>query len=293
MQSQQAANPHAVGGSLEALCRRLPPFPPLANQLIDLFSCADACIHTAETLIRSDGVFSGELLRLANSAEFAAREPFEEVTPAVLYLGFERVRSVIRRVTYARLMKDSVQHPFTLEIHRGNLATAFLCEQLFKAYGEADAIDGFCPYSLGLYLKIGSTALLRAYPKEYPRFLCSRLPREAELLVQEQARFRFSHVTVSTFLVKQWGFPEAFQALVEGHTKPIIEESPLSPAGASRLAWRMAGSLGFSCLKGFSFPQFEELQSCCPAEPRISLPSSAADWQSAIQQHLEALKITK
>jgi len=194
MQTQAATNTASHCCSLELLCRRLPPFPPLANQLIDLFSSPNACIHTAETLIRSDGVFSGELLRLANSAEFSAREPFEEVAPAVLYLGFERVRSVIRRVTYARLMKDQSQHPFSVEIHRGNLASAFLCERLYKAYGNQEEIEGFCPYSLGLYLKIGATALLRAYPRDYPRFLCSRLSSEAELLAQESARFGHHHI---------------------------------------------------------------------------------------------------
>lgn len=168
MPSQALSAPAPPCASLEMLCRRLPPFPPLANQLLDLFSSADACIHTAEMLIRSDGVFSGELLRLANSAEFSAREPFEDVTPAVLYLGFERVQSVIRRVTYARVMRDQFQHPFTTEIHQANLASAYICEQLFKAYVDADELEGFCAYSLGLYLKIGASALLRAYPKDLP-----------------------------------------------------------------------------------------------------------------------------
>lgn len=293
MQTQALSQPAMPCASLEMLSRRLPPFPPLANQLIDLFSSADACIHTAEMLIRSDGVFSGELLRLANSAEFASREPFEEVTPAVLYLGFERVRSVIRRVTYARLMKDQTQHPFTIEIHRANLASAFICERLFKAYAEEEEMEGFCPYSLGLYLKIGSTALLRAFPKDYPRFLCSRLDGEEDVLRQEEERFGHHHAAISEFLVKQWGFPVSFQNLVASHCRPVSKESRLDAAATARLAWRFAGSLGFSFLKGLSFPQYHELQALLPDNPRTPLPESADKWREAIIEHFECLKVIR
>ncbi|MCW5966133.1 MAG: HDOD domain-containing protein [Bryobacterales bacterium] len=279
------------GQSLEMLCRRLPPFPPLANQLIELFSSADACIHQAEMLIRSDGVFSGELLRLANSAEFSTREPFDEVAPAILFLGFERVRSVIRRVTYARLMKDEAQHPFSVEIHRANVASAFICERLFKAYGKPGDTDGFCPYSLGLYLKIGASALLRAFPREFPRFLYSHLESEAELLRQEAERFGHHHIALSEFLVKQWGFPEGFHSLVAGHGRVPKVESPLSAAGAAALAWRLAGSLGFTFLKGLKFAEYEELRALLPGAPRVPLPRAAEEWRAAITEHLESLKV--
>lgn len=292
MQSQLAATSAPPRYTLEGICRRLPPFPPLANQLITLFSSPDACMYTADMLIKSDGVFSGELLRLANSAEFAAREPFEEVTPAILFLGFERVRSVIRRVTYARLMKDQSQHPFTAEIQRANLATAFICERLFRAYGHPDAMEGFCPYSLGLYLKIGATALLRAHPKDYPRLLCSNLPSDLLLLQREEELFGYHHITVSEFLVRQWGFPASFQSLVAGHADAVPLEFPLSPVALASISWRMAGSLGFSFIKGLAFPRFTELRSCFPQEARIALPAGAQEWQKAIEQHLESLKAT-
>lgn len=291
MQTDVRTERRQQGQSLEMLCRRLPPFPPLANQLIELFSSADACIHQAEMLIRSDGVFSGELLRLANSAEFSAQEPFDEVGPAILFLGFERVRSVIRRITYARLMKDQAQHPFAVEIHRANVASAFVCEQLFKAYGDHGNMDGFCPYSLGLYLKIGAAALLRAFPRDYPRFVCSRQESEAELLCQEAERFGHHHIALSEFLVRQWGFPEGFQTLVAGHGREPIGESPLSAAGASALAWRFAGSLGFTFLKGLKFADYAELRALLPGEPRIPLPGTAEEWKAAIKEHLESLKV--
>ncbi len=293
MPSHAISEPAPPCASLEMLCRRLPPFPPLANQLLDLFSSADACIHTAEMLIRSDGVFSGELLRLANSAEFSAREPFEDVTPAVLYLGFERVQSVIRRVTYARLMRDQFQHPFTIEIHQANLASAFICEQLFKACIDGDELEGFCPYSLGLYLKIGASALLRAYPKEYPRLLCSRLESPEEALRLEAERFGHHHVAASEFLVKQWGFPVVFHQLVAGHQLPVREDDTLSAMTVTRLSWRIAGALGFSFLKGLTLPKYEELMAILPVKARSSLPGKPEDWKDAITKHLESLKLVR
>jgi HD-like signal output (HDOD) protein len=274
---------------MHAICRRLPPFPPLASQLIAMFSRPDADLHEAVALIRSDAVFSGELLRLANSAEFASYEPFEDATRAVLYLGFERVQSAIRRITYARLMKDSFNHPFNAEIHRNNMATAFLCDRLMSAYGNADDLEDFCPYSLGLYLKIGALVLLRGFPRDYPRFLTTRASSEQAMLSTEKALFGFRHVEISTHLVKHWEFPEAFQDLVAGHTADISFSDPLRIEDAARIAGRMAGSLGFAFQKGLAFPDFEELVEKLPKEGNEAFSRNPEEWKAQIAAHLDEL----
>lgn len=274
---------------MHGICRRLPPFPPLASRLIDLFARPEADLHEAAALIRSDAVFSGELLRLANSAEFTSYEPFEDVTRAVLYLGSERVQSAIRRITYARLMKDSFKHAVTAEIHRNNLATAYLCEKLMKHYGGGGERDEFCPYSLGLYLKIGALVLLRGFPRDYPRFLSSRVRNEEELLVTERALFGFSHIEVSCHLVKHWEFPDAFQTFVARHAEPVAAGLPLDIGNAARLASHMAGSLGYSFLKSISFEPFERLAAALPESEKGEFPKCPDEWKTRIDAHLEEL----
>lgn len=276
---------------MHAICRRLPPFPPLASQLIAMFSRPDADLHEAVALIRSDAVFSGELLRLANSAEFASYEPFEDATRAVLYLGFERVQSAIRRITYARLMKDSFNHPFNAEIHRNNMATAFLCDRLMSAFGRAEDVEDFCPYSLGLYLKIGALVLLRGFPRDYPRFLATRVSSEQAMLNTEKALFGFRHVEISTYLVKHWEFPEAFQGLVAGHTAEAAFSDPLGMEDAARIAARMAGSLGFAFQKALPFPPFEELAAQLPKEGNEEFSRDPEEWKTRIAAHLDELML--
>lgn len=276
---------------MHAICRRLPPFPPLASQLIAMFSRPDADLHEAVALIRSDAVFSGELLRLANSAEFASYEPFEDATRAVLYLGFERVQSAIRRITYARLMKDSFHHPFNAEIHRNNMATAFLCDRLMTAFGRVEELEDFCPYSLGLYLKIGALVLLRAFPRDYPRFLTTRASSEQAMLNTEKALFGFRHVDISLHLVKHWEFPESFQKLVLGHVEEASFTQPLTIQDAARIAARMAGSLGFSFQKALPYPSFEELATQLPTDGNEEFSRNPAEWKERITAHLDELML--
>ncbi|MDZ7639473.1 MAG: HDOD domain-containing protein [Bryobacterales bacterium] len=275
---------------MHAICRRLPPFPPLASQLIDLFSRPEADLYDAVALIRSDAVFSGELLRLANSAEFTSYEPFEDVTRAVLYLGFERVQSAIRRITYARLMKDSFSHAFNGEIHRNNMATAYLCERLMKHFGKGGETDEFCPYSLGLYLKIGSLVLLRGFPRDYPKFLTSRVHSETELLATEQALFGFHHIAVSSHLVRHWEFPDVFQAFVAEHAAPVEAGIPLTLGNAARLASRMAGALGYSFLKSVPYEPFENLVGLLP-DDECEFPRTPDEWKARIEAHLAELSL--
>ncbi|MCC7343127.1 MAG: HDOD domain-containing protein [Bryobacterales bacterium] len=277
---------------MQTICRRLPPFPPLASQLIELFARPDADLEDAVTLIRSDAVFSGELLRLANSAEFTSYEVFEDVARAVIYLGFERVQSAIRRITYARLMQDSFSHPFVSEIHRNNMATAFLCERLMHVHGARGESGEFCAYSLGLYLKIGALVLLRGYPRDYPRFLNTRVRNEEELLANERALFGFHHVDVSSHLVRHWEFPEGFQALVEQHVEPADESLPLTLGNAARLAARMARALGYSFQKTLTFEPYEKLISFLPDSGGSHFPKSAEEGRRQVDHHLETLLMT-
>ncbi|MCC6263750.1 MAG: HDOD domain-containing protein [Bryobacterales bacterium] len=278
---------------MQTICRRLPPFPPLASQLIGLFARPDADLEDAVTLIRSDAVFSGELLRLANSAEFTSYEVFEDVARAVIYLGFERVQSAIRRITYARLMQDSFSHPFVAQIHRNNMATAFLCERLMSAHGAKGESGEFCAYSLGLYLKIGALVLLRGYPRDYPRFLNTRVRNEEELLANERALFGFCHVDVSSHLVRHWEFPEGFQALVAQHVEPADVSLPLTLGNAARLAARMAGALGYSFQKTLTFEPVESQIAFLPDCEGGDFPTSAGEWKSQIDLHLEALSVSE
>lgn len=209
----------------------------------------------------------------------------------MLYLGFERVQSAIRRITYARLMKDSFNHPFNAEIHRNNMATAFLCDRLMSAFGRADELEDFCPYSLGLYLKIGALVLLRGFPRDYPRFLATRASSEPAMLSTEKALFGFRHVEISTHLVKHWEFPESFQNLVAGHISEASFSDPLRIEDATRIAARMAGSLGFAFQKALPFPRFEELAVQLPKDGNEEFSRDPEVWKARIIAHLDELML--
>lgn len=274
---------------MHALCRRLPPFPPLAAQLIKLFSSEDASLQDAAVLIRSDAIFSGELLRLANSAEFANYETFDDVGRAVLYLGFDRVQRAIRRITYGRLMNDAFSHAFTADIHRSNIATAYLCECLMKKFGDVAMYGQFCPYTLGLYLKIGALVLLRGYPRDYPRFLGLPARGEADMLASERALFGFNHIEISCHLAEYWGFPAELQTLIGEHAEPPALDVPATLGEIARLAWRMAGSLGYTFLKPLRYEPFDALVSTVSRDPGDGFSRHAADWQVRIDTHLAEL----
>lgn len=276
---------------MHAICRRLPPFPPLATQLIAMFSRPDADLYGAVALIRSDAVFSGELLRIANSAEFASYEPFEDVSRAVLYLGFERVQSAIRRITYARLMREAFNHEFALQIHRNNLASALICENLISCFGFGDELEDLCPYSLGLYLKIGALVLLRAFPAHYPRFLCTRVSSQADLLATERTLFGFDHVAISRHLVEHWEFPESFQKMVSVHAQPLNGTAHMTMTAGAHFASQLAGALGFSFLKALPYPSFDELVAQLPDSGKSDFPRDPKAWKDRINLHLEEISL--
>ena len=256
-----------------------------------MFSRPDADLYGAVALIRSDAVFSGELLRIANSAEFASYEPFEDVSRAGLYLGFERVQSAIRRITYARLMREAFNHELAIQIHRNNLASALICEALIQSFGTGDELEDLCPYSLGLYLKIGALVLLRAFPTHYPRFLCTRVSSQSDLLATERTLFGFDHVAISRHLVKHWEFPESFQQMVSAHAAPFTCTGGMTMTAGACFASQLAGALGFSFLKSLPYPSFDDLVSQLPDAGCSEFPRDERAWKDRISLHLEEISL--
>src|ERR1019366_2372985 len=78
----------------KGLLARIPAFPPIVLRLLDLLARDDVEIRELVALISSDPAFSAQILRVANSPLFGFRSQFAVWQPALVVLGWRRVRSL-------------------------------------------------------------------------------------------------------------------------------------------------------------------------------------------------------
>ena len=141
------------------LLKEVPPFRPVAVQLLNLVSDISQPLARVVSLLRTDAVLTAEVLRLANSPLLGCRSEIKNILQALAFLGMERVNSLIV-TTAMRGLAGPASGNLARSCWRHNLATAVICERLAPAL----RISQERGYMAGLIHDIGRLALLRAFP---------------------------------------------------------------------------------------------------------------------------------
>jgi putative nucleotidyltransferase with HDIG domain len=244
----------------------LPPYRPVARKLMLLTAEADVQLEQIQQVLRTDAVFTADVLRLANSPLSGIRSEIKSVMQAVMMLGLERIKALATTLALRTFLTKGAPSGALLSCWRHNLATSILCERLARILH----MDSDTCYTAGLIHDIGRLALLCAYPEKYEQILSLATGEEFDLLQSEKSIFEIDHCQAGQWILKQWEFPKELQEIAFLH-----HETP--QPGASDLlrvvhaGWRMADLLGFSVLNRPACSRIEEIVSVLPgaAQPQV------------------------
>jgi HD-like signal output (HDOD) protein len=196
------------------LLKEVPPFRPVAVQLLNLVSDVSQPLPRVVSLLRTDAVLTAEVLRLANSPLLGCRSEIKNILQALAFLGMERVNSLIVTTAMRVLAGPSSGH-LARACWRHNLATAVLCDRLaqFQRIAQERA------YLSGLIHDIGRLALLRAFP-DYEKNMTEAAAEGKNLLATEKGLYGMDHTEAGRWLLAQWGCPLDLQIVASLHENP-------------------------------------------------------------------------
>jgi len=196
------------------LLKEVPPFRPVAIQLLKLVADITLPLARVVTLLRTDAVLSAEVLRLANSPLLGCRSEIKNILQALAFLGMERINSLIV-TTAMRGLVGPTGGNLARACWRHNLATAVICERL----GSSMKISAERAYMAGLIHDIGRLALLRAFP-DYEKALTEAAAEGKSLPATEKALYGMDHSEAGRWLLAQWGCPLDLQIVAAQHEHP-------------------------------------------------------------------------
>jgi HD-like signal output (HDOD) protein len=196
------------------LLKEVPPFRPVAVQLLNLVSDISQPLARVVSLLRTDAVLTAEVLRLANSPLIGCRSEIKNILQALAFLGMERVNSLIV-TTAMRGLAGPVGGNLARACWRHNLATAVICERLATALHISQERG----YMAGLIHDIGRLALLRAFPN-YEKELTEAAAEGRNLLAIEKGLYGMDHTEAGRWLLAQWGCPLDLQVVASLHENP-------------------------------------------------------------------------
>ncbi len=243
---------------------RIPPFPQVALQVLQLAHNDNVQLHQLSDLISSDPAFASEVLTIANSLLYAPRFPANSVLQAIAVLGANNLNGLCLTVGVRGYMGKALNQPAMRAIFRHNLATALVADQV----ASVGFLDRDVAYTCGVMHDIGRLALAVIRPKEYSLPLGAHSGTPTSILKAERELFGWDHCEAGRQLVKDWKLPPEFESIVADHHKPRENNSSWGLPDLINVCCRMADTAGFPAFPGCEITPYPELLEELPPRER-------------------------
>jgi HD-like signal output (HDOD) protein len=188
---------------------RVPPYPSTAMTLQKVLSNPGYTTAQLVDAMRTDAVFAGNILRLANSPFYRRGDAVTSLSTAVARIGAKE----LTRLAMASTVSSAATHPGLLSAHRrrtwrGALTCAMVCEALAKTEG-ADPDEAFVAgllHDCGALLIIGCLEEALARTKEAP-------PDDQVI----STAISEHHLGFGALLATRWQLPPALADAITAH----------------------------------------------------------------------------
>jgi HD-like signal output (HDOD) protein len=220
----------------------IPPFPPAARKLLQAINSETANMQSVTSILKTDPVLSGEVLKVANSALFGLRHEVTSVLHAVTVLGIDRLTSVVLTVGLRDVGGKKLTEA-TRCCWRHSLATALVSETLSSECGQNKG----SAYTAGLMHGVGHFALASLFPDAW-----MAVAAEAEYATQiklEQEYIGINHVDAASWLADSWDLPPSLSHSMRcAHVVHLPKPDSLHALAC--VSCEAADRLGFATCRG-------------------------------------------
>ncbi len=244
MKVRQELSAREVEQMQEGLMRRLgdtsvPTLPQVAVKIIELIGNKNATINQFAEVIKSDQALTGRLLRLANSAMFAQRQPVTQLQRAMVLMGMERLKAMALGFHLSKAMVAD-EGPFSLKrLWTQSLFRSWLSLHIAETLDKRVSGEAFV---VGLLSDAGMGVMTKLLGDEYAKVVNPSEPPARQFL----AEFRglpYTHVDASLVLTKVWKLPALLARPIGMHHSPAQPASKDDPGSILHAVAYYVGSM--------------------------------------------------
>ena len=214
-----------------ALVARASELPPISKSVVELTAvCVEPewQIEDACSVIDSDPLLLGAVLREANSAVFASASLVGASRDAIVRLGASRVMSIAVEMGLERLLGNTSDYgPQALDVFRHSYAASVAAE-VVKERARVRLPHVFP--AAALMHDLGELILSHHLEEAALLDLTEAQSRGMSLAEAERSVLDLDHAEVSAIICQQWRMPEIISQAVHHHHTPWANDDALSYA---------------------------------------------------------------
>lgn len=192
---------------------KMPKIPAIVLELMQSFDDDNSCGDAIADKVAQDQVLTAKVLRLANSAKFGARRNIASVKDAVVFLGFNNIRTVVM----ASGVMSAFPAPKGLDINRywqDCFVIAELSKWLVNKLPPARRVNPDMAYTCGMIHNIGELLVHTAL---------DQLTDAARIDVPEPTPDNYDYPAMGAALAECWQFPIVVVAGIRGQQEELID----------------------------------------------------------------------
>jgi HD-like signal output (HDOD) protein len=228
----------------------LPQLPGSAHRLLSAIDSGEASATDLERIITCDPSLTGNLLRLANSAESGLPGGITTVRGAILRLGQRTVRSMCVSLSVQNLLSKDERSPSfdPMRYARHSVGVGFLARYIFarrKQRGEFET--KWMPeefFAAGLTHDIGHALLSRVAPNNHAAISSSAEANAKSFSEEFEATYGGSLGELGAIAAETWGLPTCFHSTIRYCEHPFETEEESVAVYCLNYANYLAGKMG-------------------------------------------------
>jgi HD-like signal output (HDOD) protein len=285
-----AISPEQLAQEVETLFS----LPDVAIRLNDLIDQPGTSIRDLVEVVQLDAGISATVLRLANSAWYAAPAGVDTVSRAVNLIGQKALRDLVMSTSVITTFKGiSAEFVDMRDFWDNSVTCGVVTRNLAQKCGIRDAERMFLA---GLMHKIGRLVFYVSRPVEYRQVVQTEynneVSSEVSIVQAEEAVFGFSYAQLGAALLRAWRMPAALDEVVEYQLHPLqapnkkVEAAIIHVAG--NISYHMAPDIKARFHRGEYQLTFQEDAWASLAQERSIL---AEIMQNSLIQSFDLLEV--
>ena len=198
--------------------KSLPTLPQVFYKIVETIELPDSSAEDVKKTIRNDPSISAKVLKIANSALYGYTKEINNISQAIVILGFDMVKSIALSVSvFSSFPKINTATKFDREKFWIHSIAAAEAAMLFA--NKIDSIKKDHAFLIGLIHDIGKIVLDYYFSPEYRRVIAKVNEDNCFIKDAEAVVLNFNHSLIGEWLGEQWNFPESILAGIAYHHK--------------------------------------------------------------------------